>query len=406
MSTENFPNDPDLSEFADLVVALEESRPVPDPGFTDSLDIAVADHFPPDWSDDVTSETTPGFGDRFNRWLAGLRAHLLPVTAGFAGLLLVCVAVGVGLNGNGGSGDTNFDSTVAQKQRSESANDSGAGSTAAPEAVSPDSGGASATYDAEAAPSAGSSSTLIAPDEGARTTGPLAAGVDNRKVAQEAEITLGTKPEDVQDVSNDIVVVVDDHNGIVLDSSVQDGPAGEAGASFSLVIPSSQLEDAISDLSGIADLKSRSQESEDITAPTLTIEDKLETARARVKSLVKELSESTTDEDRASIENELDIARFRVSNLTTKLNKLERKANFTPVAVNVVTDQSTDSDEGDSAWGIGDAVDDAGHMLGIAAGVALIALEIAIPIAIMVLIALAVNRAWVRHSRRRALEEN
>src|SRR5665811_1978462 len=56
--------------------------------------------------------------------------------------------------------------------------------------------------------------------------------------------------------------------------------------------------------------------------------------------------------------------------------------------------------------GITDALDDAGKLLAVSAGVALIALAIAIPIAIMVLISLAVNRAWVRHARNRALKSD
>jgi len=239
-----------------------------------------------------------------------------------------------------------------------------------------------------------------------KSPGAYAAGTKNRKVAMETDITLGTEPGNVQDASNEIVDVVDDHNGIVLDSSVKDGPAGEAGAHFSLLIPSAQLESAVSDLSGVADLRSRSQETEDITAPTLTVQDSLRDARARVDSLVKELAGATTDEDRARIEDELAAGRRQASRLNTKLNRLERRASLTPVSVKVETGGDTSSSDDDSSWGISDAFDDAGRMLGVSAGVALIALAIAIPIGLIVLIALALNRAWIRHSRRRALEEN
>jgi len=402
MSTEtNFP-DNDLNEFADLVLALEDAKPKADPDFTEALDTAVADHFPPDWSAGVTGETKSGFGDSLQRWIENLRAHMLPVTAGLAGLLLVVVAVGVGVsdNSDGPSLDrttssslsTTADSGVAQN----SASSEPTTGAAVPEQGAPEINEFSDTVSPESLDSARSTSGAV---------GPLAAGVQNRKVAQEAEITLGTKPENVQDVSNDIIKVVDDHNGIVLDSSVEDGPAGQAGAIFSLMIPSNELEDAVGDLSGIADLKSRSQQTEDITAPTLTTQDELQTANAKVQSLVKELSEAVTDADRTAIEADLRNARLQAATLTTRLNKLERKANLTPVTVTVVTDESAGSGD-NSTWGIDDAVNDAGHMLGIAAGVALIALAIAIPIGIIVLISLALNRAWVRRSRRRALKEN
>ena len=89
----------------------------------------------------------------------------------------------------------------------------------------------------------------------------------------------------------------------------------------------------------------------------------------------------------------------------TRLNQLERRADYTPVAVRVETGGDSVSDDEFVGWGLSDAVDDAGKLLGVAAGVTLLALAVAIPIGIVVLIALAINRAWVRRSRRRALAD-
>ena len=87
------------------------------------------------------------------------------------------------------------------------------------------------------------------------------------------------------------------------------------------------------------------------------------------------------------------------------LNRLERRADYTPVDLRVETGGDSASDAESSSWGLGDAVDDAGKMLGVAAGVTVIALAVAIPIGIVLLIALALNRAWVRRSRRRVLRD-
>ena len=393
-------NDPELEA---LAMTLRENRPRPDSDFTERLDEAVADHFPPEWMTGVTGESAPGFFRRLADRFGGARQMLLPATAGLAGLMVVVVAVGIGINGGNGSSGVDSSSTADMSV-----------SSSGDESVS---AGSSATESAAQAPTSdfrsnsGAVTRMDSADLGAQrasgaATGPFAAGVNNRKVAQEAEITLGTKPENVQDVSNDVIEVVDDHNGIVLDSSVVDGPAGKAGASFSLMIPSARLESAIAELSGIADLRARNQETEDITAPTLTVQDSLQTARARVESLVNELAETTTEEDRARIEDELGQERRQVARITTRLNNLERRANLTPVAVKVETGGDTGSGDDDSSWGIGDALDDAAKMLSVSAGVALVALAVAIPIGLMVLLALALNRAWIRRSRRRALEEN
>ena len=57
---------------------------------------------------------------------------------------------------------------------------------------------------------------------------------------------------------------------------------------------------------------------------------------------------------------------------------------------------STDSG---GSWGIGDAFGDAGHILGIAAGVTLIGLAVLGPLALIALLTWLAHRAWVRAQR-------
>ena len=149
-----------------------------------------------------------------------------------------------------------------------------------------------------------------------------------------------------------------------------------------------KLDRAVADHFAIADLRARSQQTDDTTAPTLNTQDNLQTSPARVQSLVAQLAETTTDEERYQVEGELSRARRKVSRLQTRLDRLERRVSLTPGAVTVQTGGKSGSDDGGS-WGFTDAIDDAGKMLAISAGVAL-----------------ALNRAWVRSSHRRALKEN
>jgi hypothetical protein len=228
-----------------------------------------------------------------------------------------------------------------------------------------------------------------------------AAGVQNRDVARSVRITLATPPEDLQETSNRIIEVADSFSGIVMRSSVTGGE-GDGRASFSLLIPSDKAEAAVAELSSVADLRSRTQESVDITAPTVSAKQRLRTARARVESLLAELSEAPDDEARRKVARQLYWARQNVASLTASLEQLERKVSFTPVNVAVETGGDSGSDSG---WSIGDAVGDAGHLLAVSAGVAVVALAVAIPIGLMVLVALAVNRAWLRRSRERALRD-
>ncbi|MCB0870007.1 MAG: DUF4349 domain-containing protein [Solirubrobacterales bacterium] len=404
------------TEFEELARALRESRPVPEPEFTERLDRVVADHFPPEWTDEVSvgRRAARGLGsvsERFRRWFAGNRT-LVPTLAGAVGVLFVIavVATNVSTNQSGdSSGDDSSSQQVTMTESGSAGDDAGAtagGSSAADSTVYGRLNSAMApTEDSlgdalrSMKPSSTSFRDLSADSGFARMQG-------NRDVAREAEITLGTDPDGVQDVANEIVSVTDEHNGIVMDSKVIDGREGTAGATFSLMIPSGQIESAVADLSGIADLRSRSQELTDITAPTNRAEDAIADADAKIKSLLGQLEETYDDDERGWIEERIRWARADKQAAETSLNRLERRADYTPVDLRVETGGDTSPDDESSGWGLGDAIDDAGKLLGVAAGVTVLALAVAIPIGIVVLIALALNRAWVRRSRRRVLEDS
>ena len=94
-------------ELSDLALALRENRPTPEPEFVETLDQAVADHFPPQWADEAAlgKQGKGGIGtlgERFRRWLAGNRT-VIPAFAGMAGVLFIVTVIAVNA-GNSGSG--------------------------------------------------------------------------------------------------------------------------------------------------------------------------------------------------------------------------------------------------------------------------------------------------------------
>ncbi len=401
------PVDAEFSEMAELATALKGSAPKADPGFAAELDHRVHEHFPAEWTAE-TPDRRP-FGDRLRARFSGRgRSLMLPVTAGLAGVLIVGTVVATGLDRNGSDSGSvpSFTSMQATNDSTGGGSASSDSADSSASAVVPMNGAAGSAVAPEIAAPGGASLDAVIPNSKDSSTGKYAYGANQRAVAHKTDIVLGTTPENVQDVSNEISSVVDDHDGIVLDSNVSDGPEGIAGASFRLLIPTNELDSAVGDLSAVADLRSRSQEATDITAPTLTVEDRLQTSRAKVKSLVNELAATTTEEDRLAVEAELSAERDRVANLTTKLNRLERRASLTPVRVDVQTGEDFSSRSDDGSWGPADAIDDIGGHLGTAAGVALIGLAIAVPIALIALLIALVNRLWVRTARRRVLDES
>ena len=384
---------------AGLAQALRDSRPVPDPGFTERLDQAVDYRFPPGWVDEAAlgGQGRGSIGslvERFRRRLGGRRI-LLPAVAGFAGLLLVAtVVVGAANSGRSGGGGTQSRSAITDPgPAGDSVKDLPADGSS-PEAA------ALATPDSAASDSAASSG-IARPED-------LATGLGGRQrdVAREATITLGTDPDGVQDVANEVISVTDDHNGIVMDSEVTDGQQGTAGASFSLMIPSGQIESAVAELSAIADLRSRSQELTDITAPTNSAEEQVADSEAKIRSLLGELEDTYNEDERTEIEQKIRWERQQKRWAETRLNRLERRADYTPVKLQIETGDESLSDDGSSSWGLSDGIDEAARLLGIAAGVTVLVLSVAIPTGIVVLIALGLNHAWVRRSRRRALADD
>ncbi|HET7418280.1 MAG TPA: DUF4349 domain-containing protein [Solirubrobacterales bacterium] len=224
----------------------------------------------------------------------------------------------------------------------------------------------------------------------------------HRAVERSAEMTLGADPEDVADDAAKVFAAVHANRGIVLQSSVEEGSAGEAGANFELLIPSRKLGDALADFSAIGEVRSRQETTADITAPTVTTTELLRESGARIDSLLGQLEEAETESEREAVEAELRQERRHRTRLRSDLHNLHQRANMSGVSLRIETGASEDS-SGGGAWGIDDALGDAGHVLAVAAAVAVISLAILAPIALVGLLAWLTHRAWVRRQRRRVL---
>lgn len=224
----------------------------------------------------------------------------------------------------------------------------------------------------------------------------------NRAVERSAKIVLGADPADVADDSTQVFEVVHAHDGVVMRSSTRQGTIGEAGARFELLIPSSRLSDALAGLSEIGEVRSREEDTDDITFPTVDVAELLRDSKARIDSLLAQLAESETESEREAVEAELRQERRHRANLRSDLQNLQRRADFSRVLVRIETD-AADDPFSDGAWGVDDALDDAGKILAVAAAVTVIALAILGPIALIVLLAWLAHRTWVRRERRRVL---
>jgi hypothetical protein len=231
--------------------------------------------------------------------------------------------------------------------------------------------------------------------------GPYASHAHRRYVERGARIVLGDDPSQVRDDAAQVFDAVHAANGIVLDSTIRDGSAGHAGARFELLIPAAKLSDAMASFSSIAGVVSRNESTDDITAPTVGVTERLQDSDARVRSLLNQLAAADSDAKREAAEAELEAERNRQAALRARLSGLHRRANLSHVSLRIETDASA-VDEG-GAWGIGNGFDDAGRILAIAAGVAVIGLAALAPFAILALLAWLARGAYVRRARAQAL---
>ncbi len=382
------------SDHSNLATALAEARPTLREDFARELDERVAAGFP---RRSRTSGTPlSSLADR----LRGLSPQRLLFATGAGALAAIAVATVIVASQGPSSRRPILNSHALRPDwrgvQFEPPAKDGSGGTAihAPSGVAGAASGASESSGVQYGPALES-----APAE----SPPVAAtsGRAHRDIERSAEIGLLADPADVTDDSAAVFSAVHDAHGIVLHSTTTSGK--RAGANFDLLIPSTRLGDALAAFSAIDEVGSRHEATEDITAPTVSASERLRDSRARIDGLLAQLSSAETETEMAAIESELDRERRHASRLRGQLDKLEQRTELSRVSVRIETGGSS-TDSGGS-WGIGDAFGDAGHILGIAAGVTLIGLAVLGPLALIALLAWLAHRTWVRAQRRRALRD-
>ncbi len=230
-----------------------------------------------------------------------------------------------------------------------------------------------------------------------------AAGTQQRQIERSAEMVLGAEPGAVADDAAAVFDAVHAVDGIVLSSSVSGGEGGEAGASFELLIPSAKLGDALASFAAIDAVLSRHEATADITAPTVRSGELLRDSRARIDSLLAQLAAADTEAERGAAEAELRGERRRNAQLRARRANLQRRADLSRVSLRIETGDPSPSSGSGGGWGVDDALGDAGHLLTVAAAVAIVGFAVLAPIALIALLAWLASRALVRRARERTL---
>lgn len=371
------PVEPDLADLAELSALLREERPEPDPTFARALDDRVKRGFPRR----AQGRAVPAAhgAARLRGWLSG--ALRSPVALGGAAtIVLAAVVVGISQAPRGGN---------------DSAGSGGGGSSVAAPA---DRSGESSAGSAK--DSAGTSESTIAPAPSSGGGSPRSDSRTGRFVERSAALTLGARPRDLDDVADGVVHVTDSVGGFVGSSSVTSGEE----ATFELRIPTTQLQRALRDLSRLAHVRERTQETQDITSSVVSARDRLGDARAERASLLRRLSRADTDAESARLRARLRTVSRDIARDKAAVSRVENRARFANVSVQVVADRSAGATGDGGAWTPGDAVRDAGRILEVAAGVAVVAGAALLPLALVAALAWLAGRRAVRRRREAALD--
>ena len=382
----------------DLIAELRAQRPEPSQEFAAELDERAAEGFPR-----RSARSRSPLAGLFSR-LRAVPPRRLAFSASATALAAIAAAtVVVALS----EPDTDSTSLVRLSPNEGFASPSeqlpaarGADSSrgAAPPERAVSAGGTSASGGTASANRAYESGRLLPSN-----TGPFASKAGKRNVERSAEMVLGADPADVANDAAKVFDAVHAANGIVLSSSIAAGAEGDAGARFDLLIPAAKLSDALAAFSAIDTVVSRHEATDDITAPTVRTSEHLRDSRATIDGLLVQLAGADSEEERAEVEAEIRAERRHAAALRSRATELGRRANLSRVALRIVTDDAaTASDRGDG-WSVGDALDDAGHILAIAAGVTIVGLAIVGPLALIALLAWLANRTRLRRARERAL---
>ncbi len=384
-----------------LAATLSALRPAPRPAFAAELDERAAAGFP---------RPTAGLPSPLSRAIGRIgaltprRAFLPACATALAALAIATVVVATNESGGGASeqmavappraGSDPSGSTLNRSAESSR----GAAPAAGPEASS----AASATRGSADLQFGEEPSVAQSPSNSYDSN---ASGAPHRDVERSAEMVLGADPAAVSDDAAKVFAAVHSTGGIVLNSSVHDGSGESApGADFELLIPSARLGDALGAFSQIAEVRYRREATNDITAPTVGVSERLQDSNAKIESLLAQLAAAESDGEREAVEAELATERRHAAALRSQLTALQRRANFSRVSLHIKTgESSTPSSSGGGGWSIGDALHDAGQILAVAAGVAIVGLAVLGPLALIALLIWLTSRAWVHRSRQRAL---
>jgi hypothetical protein len=384
------PEDAELAQLATLLVA---ERPQAPPAFRAALDARAAQRFAGPDPRAAARRSERGRHDAGGGVASALsrtrRRPLIPAFAATAAVALVALVVALQPGGGSGERDIAASSGSTAAAPAESAGGSAGGSTAAAPAES----------------AGGSTGGSTAGSTAGSTGGALSAGEGTRKVEQSSTVELGAPADKVDDVAQEVLGVVARQRGIVDQSSVStSGGAGEAR--FMLRIPAARLQAALAELSRLPDahVLARTDDTLDVNQAYVSVRRKLEGAEAERGGLLRALRAAPSEDESDRLKARLAGVEERIAQLQRSQRALDRRVDYSRVALTVRARETTGDGGGGAGFTPGSALDDAGRVLAVTAGVVVIAAAAFVPLALLALCLWPLLRAAQRRRREQTLD--
>jgi hypothetical protein len=379
------PVDPKYAELAELALLLTHDRPTPEPAFAHTLDERVRGRF--------------GQAARLDRPAPAHRRGWLTfggTSVALAAIVALLVFVAPGLHGAGTSSSSSSAASSALATESAGSSSSSAGSSSS-------SGAGSSAAHSPGSAAASSSSSL-----GSLSRSPQPA-TNGRKTVQSAQLNLVTTPNHVDDVAQEAFDVIGQQNGIVNRSTITQTGGADGNAFIQLSVPSSSLAQVMSKLSLLpnADVVSRTDNSQDVNNAFNTATRRLADARALHTSLLKQLAAAVTTEQVDSLHAQIRDNERAIGADEAGLARLNHRISFSAISLTINARTQPTGGGGHSSGGgftLRKAAHDAGRVLVVVAGVALIALAVLIPVGLVVAFAWWIGALATHRRRERALD--
>jgi hypothetical protein len=372
------PVDPEHAELAELALLLAAERPEIDPEFARSLDEQVARRF-------AASPAASGAGSaRGRRWMWKPIAGAL--AAGFAAVVVVVMV------GSGGGGSLSNRSTPRLLDKVPQASAGATASTAARASAAAASGSSGSAASSAAAGSGSAPAPQPAPN--------------GRKLIQSAQLALTSARSRVETVAQEVFDVVGRENGVVNRSTVTATGGPDGYAEFQLRVPSSSLSATMNLLSRLryAHVSSRTDNTQDVNDAYVNVTHRLTDARALRTALLGQLANAVTQAQIDSLTARIHDAEASIAGDEATIRTLNRRINFSQITLSLNAAAPPAPFSHHSGFTLGKAAHDAGRVLTVAAGVALISLAALVPVALVGALAWWIWAAIGRRRREQALD--